>query len=1141
MLHSLQLPSDDVEGFGTANIATIAFDPFEELLWVGDCHGRVTSFAGAQLERYVSIRAHEEDEGPILQFLFSERSLVSLAARSVHSMIRRGLTQWSCEHSSMTRLSCMVSIDKGAALLVAGYQPVMLKIDAVNGHVLDQIVAPSEYTMMKSGRYICAATSTGSVDFLDPSTLAFVKSWQAHTASISDMAVSNNSLVSCGRATRPHGPAMLESLAKVYDFKTMQQMAPIPFPVGAAYVNVHPKLSTTCILGASNGQLQVIDLVNHNTSNIIMLGNFITHFIVSGSGNIWAIADQNNAIHLWGSPSKIMSFNDNVRLPKYAEEEEQLPQIGIDEDVPFSKIGMPFYRERLLSAWGNEFPWEVGYLPPEVDLDVERNLRAGGLGQWAPNTTRAHKDRVHRKRISNTVPANLFVPNFISEKARIIENGGTDKSIGEAAENLANLSFSSATRPQVPGYYVNVKIKYGKFGIGDFDFRAYNTTRYSGLETDISNSYLNSLLQVFRYTPVIRNHSLHHVSGRCLDENCLFCELGFLIDMLEKAGGEVCQATNFLKLFSNHPSAGRRNILEDENPQGSLAKRLADAYTFLLTAMTQDSRRMDPPEFQVDRVLTLGAQMTMRCSNCHSQTYNPAPSLTVDLAYLPYSPPGKYRSPSNRFTDILSQSFSSRTSNRGWCPSCRRHPSQIHRRTFIELPPILSIDAALERGAGGAKNNAQYWAQPGWLPDEIGVAINRDGDIMCYEGERLEQLRHNSSVLVYDLVGLVAEINSTQGSKPHLVSFVNVSISDRHVPDGVEVNDWHLFNDFLVRKIDREEALRFDTSWKTPVALTYQMKAFRQNIDDSWKSNPDITCLYHNGSLNHALDALGFPLQPESEIPQPGFILGVDAEFVSLEREEIEIKIDGAKEVIRPKRHGTGRISALRGSGEHEGVPFIDDYIKINETIVDHLTQFSGLFAGDLDPRRSTHALQSLKVAYKKLWLLLNLGCTFVGHGVDSDFRTINIHVPKAQIVDTVTLFRPSNEKRRLSLRFLAWYFLDEEIQTGNHDSIVDARTALQLWRKYQDFVQRGVLEQKLMEIYRDGPNTAFKPPAEFEAQGGKIGRGKKKREGVDSSLLGGRMTPDQGGSAVSSAIGTPNTVGGRRREGEGYFGSPLK
>ena len=38
-LHSLRLPTSDVNGFGPSpNIGTIAFDTHIELLWVGDCH-----------------------------------------------------------------------------------------------------------------------------------------------------------------------------------------------------------------------------------------------------------------------------------------------------------------------------------------------------------------------------------------------------------------------------------------------------------------------------------------------------------------------------------------------------------------------------------------------------------------------------------------------------------------------------------------------------------------------------------------------------------------------------------------------------------------------------------------------------------------------------------------------------------------------------------------------------------------------------------------------------------------------------------------------------------------------------------------------------------------------------------------------
>ncbi|KAL9099961.1 MAG: hypothetical protein Q9163_004602 [Psora crenata] len=1139
-IRQLQLPASDVDGYGPApNIGALSFDTHEELLWIGDYHGRITSFVGAQLERYTSIRAHEESEGQVLQFLFNERGVVSIASRSVHFMIRRGLTQWNIEHPSIKRLCCMTFVDRGSSLLVAGNQNLMLKVDMGKGQVVQEIASMSEYTMMRHSRYICAATSTGSVDFLEPSTLNVVKTWKAHTASISDMEASGNSLITCGRSLRQHGPAMLETFAKVYDIKKMQQIPPIPFPAAAAFVQFHPRLSNTCVLGAQNGQLQVVDFVNPNTSNMVVLGSFITHFLMSGSGNIWAVADQENVIHLWGSPNKPPTFNDVVQMPEYADDVEPVRHISIDDDIPFSTVGMPYYRKRLLSAWGNEHPWVIGSLPQKLDPDIERSLRStGGFGQFAPNPGKGLRNQANQRRLWDANAAAFPNPKFLSEKAKELEDGLEGRPISDAAEALAGLTFSGATREDVPWYYMNVKIKYGKYGVADFDFRAYNNTIYSGLETDIPNSYLNPLLQLMKYTPIMRNQALHHVSGSCLDEDCLFCELGFLCDMLEKAAGEVCQATNLLKTFSSNPEAASLNILEEQGPLGDLDVRLATANRFFLSKIAQDSRKIDPPEFNMDRLLTLNAQMTMRCLNCHNETFRRVPSLVMDLTYPDMHSPARIRSPAPRFSDVLKMSFSASSQTKGYCKHCRRYPQLSNRRAFIELPSILVLDAALDRNP---KSSIQLWSNTGWLPEEIGLTIHPGGDIVCHEGENLQRFRHHSHVITYELVGLVADISSLQGQKSHLVSFINVAISEPPPPHGVKRNNWHLFNDFLVRKVDDQEALHFAASWKTPVVLTYQMKAYRHAIDNTWKSNPDISCLYNEGSLMyHRNNEAGFALRPGLEVPQPGFYLGIDAEFVSLEQEEIEIKIDGTIEVIRPVRQGTGRISALRGSDPNEGVPFIDDYIKINEPIVDHLTQYSGLSAGDLDPRRSTHALQSLKVAYKKLWLLLNLGCTFVGHGLASDFRTINIHVPKSQIVDTVTLFRPTNEKRRLSLRFLAWYFLDEEIQTGNHDSIVDARTALRLWRKHQEFAKADTLEQKLAEIYRDGPNTAFKPPAEFEAQGGKIGRSRRKVYGTDASLLSGRITPEiQGGSAASSVVGTP--VGKGKREGEGYFSSPLK
>lgn len=145
-----------------------------------------------------------------------------------------------------------------------------------------------------------------------------------------------------------------------------------------------------------------------------------------------------------------------------------------------------------------------------------------------------------------------------------------------------------------------------------------------------------------------------------------------------------------------------------------------------------------------------------------------------------------------------------------------------------------------------------------------------------------------------------------------------------------------------------------------------------------------------------------------NELPRAGMLVAIDAEFVSMQQEETELRSDGSKKVIRPARLSLARVSVLRGDGPKAGVPFIDDHIHTSEMIVDYLTEWSGIkcryefarsvtFAhgllgidGDLDPHLSPHTLTPLKIVYKKLRTLVDRGCIFIGHGLSKDFRIIS-------------------------------------------------------------------------------------------------------------------------------------------------------
>ena len=272
-------------------------------------------------------------------------------------------------------------------------------------------------------------------------------------------------------------------------------------------------------------------------------------------------------------------------------------------------------------------------------------------------------------------------------------------------------------------------------------------------------------------------------------------------------------------------------------------------------------------------------------------------------------------------------------------------------------------------------------------------------------------------------------------------------------------------------------------------------------------------------------------LSPETEAPGVATLVAIDAEFVALQQEEVEIKADGSRETIRPSRLGLARVSVLRGSGVDEGVPFIDDYIATTtEPIVDHLTAYSGIQPGDLDPALSTHHLVSLKVAYKKLWLLLHLGCIFVGHGLPKDFRIINIYVPRTQVVDTVELYFIRARQRKLSLRFLAWYVLREDIQSDSHDSIEDSRSALRLYRKYQEFQDAGVFVRILADIYARGRELQFKVPT---TQGQRQAQGQGQGQSLSSGQAGTAPAGQARGTAASGTGAAPGVSSRRGGLGE--------
>jgi len=307
--------------------------------------------------------------------------------------------------------------------------------------------------------------------------------------------------------------------------------------------------------------------------------------------------------------------------------------------------------------------------------------------------------------------------------------------------------------------------------------------------------------------------------------------------------------------------------------------------------------------------------------------------------------------------------------------------------------------------------------------------------------------------------------------------------------EGITSTQWYLFNDFSIEPIEENEARSIELGYMTPVCLFYRRKGMESDYDLSPLSTTPITedvltetgltaAPYMMGRRQHVTFS---PLMADEQL-EKGYLVGLDAEFVTLNQEESEIRSDGTKSTLKPSQMLCARITCIRGQGPLEGVPFIDDYISTQEQVVDYLTEFSGIKPGDLDATISCKHLTTLKSSYLKLRYLVSQGVIFVGHGLKKDFRVINLVVPKNQVVDTVTLFYLPKQ-RMISLKFLAWYLLGISIQEDTHDSIEDARTALKLHSKYKDLTGDQIAFQDVLKnLYEEGRKYGWKVPSPNQA-----------------------------------------------------------
>jgi len=139
---------------------------------------------------------------------------------------------------------------------------------------------------------------------------------------------------------------------------------------------------------------------------------------------------------------------------------------------PLNSVGMPYYRELLLSAWPNHMIHEVG-APPLIQqhpaLTVPNwTLSTHPSGGYALNPRTLKRNQVENTRTIEKSTPSLQVPKFLSDRQR--ENANNTHAEAKTDTDVIGTADLSAVKGEIPARYCNVEIKYSKFGVDDFDF-----------------------------------------------------------------------------------------------------------------------------------------------------------------------------------------------------------------------------------------------------------------------------------------------------------------------------------------------------------------------------------------------------------------------------------------------------------------------------------------------------------------------------------------------------------------------------------------------------------------------------------------------------------------------------------------------
>nr|XP_026693869.1 PAN2-PAN3 deadenylation complex catalytic subunit PAN2 isoform X1 [Ciona intestinalis] len=714
------LPIDGAPRYGASSVH---FDSGNELLWVGNQSGHMTSYYGAAMQKYTSFQIHPQHH-PVVEVLSFDDKIVGLTKDRLQCNLKRGIPVSTFKDPDMSDAHCMVFHKDH--LYIGGKDQHIIDLDLKTNVASNRMELNENETVAifrKTSRYLCCGGFNGKIMLRDPDSLKLQHTLDGHTGSLSDFDASGHLLITCGYSQRPgsliNEPLnwSLDRFVKVYDLRMLRSLTPIQSIVQPSFLRFMSTYTRRMLVTSQSGQFLLIEdnaLVTPTTPiyQTNLIGSNITSMDISPSMQAITFADSGGVLHLW-SASGTPNFNKFTKDPEFASMSESLDPINIsDENTPLSIIPMPYCQEPLFSDWPKPQCTPVSRRPPPIDPELLRSMKVvHGIG-YAPNPGTRRRNQVPYK-----------LKDMTSHDRKGKKAAVPESPLGRDEQPHLYM---------VPKKYRKVAFKYSKLGEEENEMiQHYNRTNFAGLEANIPNAYCNCMLQVLYFIEPLRcGLQSHHNLNKEID---LSEELGFLFHMQDCATSGVLQASNFLRAFRTIPEATALGLVQNSSKpeqmatggtNNNLGHLIQNWSRFILQQIhtetlpptnnePEDIVLIDPNQLSIKGEVTderslveklCGTQMKIETQFRNGRTTTRSTTqFLFNLIYPLLPKPGE---PVKHvpFTSVLKQTICSQVNTKSWDEVSETYQPMVQTKTPVSLPDILVLNCSLFR-----EEDVQFW------------------------------------------------------------------------------------------------------------------------------------------------------------------------------------------------------------------------------------------------------------------------------------------------------------------------------------------------------------------------------------------------------------------------------------------------